>query len=134
MTLADKIVVLQSGRIEQVGSPRELYKRPDNLFVAQFIGSPKMNFIEGEEAAKHGAQTIGIRPEDLFLSDGGPLAARESHVEKLGGDTNVIAKVHEHSVTARLFGQHAISEGEELHLSFSPDKAYRFDSDGMRLR
>jgi multiple sugar transport system ATP-binding protein len=52
MTMADKIVVLQAGRIEQVGSPLELYKTPRNRFVAGFIGSPKMNFIEGEEAAK----------------------------------------------------------------------------------
>ncbi len=134
MTLADKIVVLRDGRVEQIGSPMELYNNPANQFVAGFLGSPSMNFLPEDLVHGEGQNTIGIRPEDLFLSDGGPLAARVSHVEKLGGDTNVIAKVHEHSVTARLFGQHAISEGEELHLSFSPEKAYRFDSDGMRLR
>lgn len=60
MTMADKIVVLNAGRIEQVGSPLELYRAPVNQFVAGFIGSPKMNFIEGAEAKKHGASTIGI--------------------------------------------------------------------------
>ena len=65
MTMADKIVVLNAGKIEQVGSPLELYNDPANLFVAGFIGSPKMNFIDGAAAAKLGAATIGIRPEHL---------------------------------------------------------------------
>ena len=62
MTMADKIVVLHAGVIEQVGSPLELYRAPRNKFVAGFIGSPKMNLIEGPEAAKHNVHTIGIRP------------------------------------------------------------------------
>ncbi|MBL9057483.1 MAG: ABC transporter ATP-binding protein, partial [Rhodobacteraceae bacterium] len=70
MTMADKIVVLNAGRIEQVGSPLDLYRAPANLFVAGFIGSPKMNFITGAEAAKHGATTIGIRPEHVMIGDG----------------------------------------------------------------
>ena len=68
MTMADKIVVLQAGCIEQVGSPLELYHKPRNVFVAGFIGSPKMNLIEGAEAAKHNAHTIGIRPEHTDVS------------------------------------------------------------------
>ena len=72
MTMADKIVVLQGGCIEQVGSPLELYKTPKNLFVAGFIGSPKMNFSQGEEASRRGAATIGIRPEHIdVLSEAG---------------------------------------------------------------
>ena len=70
MTMADKIVVLNAGRIEQVGAPLELYNHPRNLFVAGFIGSPKMNLIEGAEAAKHNAHTIGIRPEHITVGDG----------------------------------------------------------------
>ena len=70
MTMADKIVVLHAGRIEQVGSPLELYRNPANKFVAGFIGSPKMNFIEGPEAAKHNAHTIGIRPEHIAVGEG----------------------------------------------------------------
>src|SRR6201996_1130691 len=65
MTMADRIVVLNAGRIEQYGSPLELYDHPDNLFVAGFIGSPRMNFIGKETARQHGAPTIGIRPEHL---------------------------------------------------------------------
>ncbi|WP_171122320.1 MULTISPECIES: ABC transporter ATP-binding protein [unclassified Ruegeria] len=133
MTLADKIVVLRDGRVEQIGTPMDLYNNPANQFVAGFLGSPSMNFLP-EGLLGEGQNTIGIRPEDLFLSDDGPLKARVSHVEKLGGDTNVIAKVNDHSVTVRLFGQHAISEGEELRFAYTADKAYRFDTNGQRLR
>ncbi|WP_170758507.1 ABC transporter ATP-binding protein [Ruegeria lacuscaerulensis] len=134
MTLADKIVVLRDGRVEQIGSPMELYNNPANQFVAGFLGSPSMNFLPEGLLQDGGQDTIGIRPEDLYLSDDGALAARVSHVEKLGGDTNVIAKVHDHDVTARLFGQHSISEGQELRFGYSADKAYRFDTAGERLR
>jgi multiple sugar transport system ATP-binding protein len=68
MTMADKIVVLNAGNIEQVGSPLELYRNPANLFVAGFIGSPKMNLLEGATAEKHGAKTIGARPEHIRIS------------------------------------------------------------------
>ena len=72
MTMADKIVVLRGGIIEQVGSPLKLYNQPVNLFVAGFIGSPKMNFLEGDEALKYNAHTIGIRPEHIkVVSEGG---------------------------------------------------------------
>ncbi|MEM7615584.1 MAG: ABC transporter ATP-binding protein, partial [Pseudomonadota bacterium] len=73
MTMADKIVVLRAGHIEQVGSPLDLYNAPRNKFVAGFIGSPKMNLIEGAEAAKHGVHTIGVRPEHIDVSDSGGL-------------------------------------------------------------
>ncbi len=68
MTLADKIVVLSAGKIEQVGSPMALYNHPANLFVAGFIGSPKMNFLTGALAARYGAETIGVRPEHLAIT------------------------------------------------------------------
>ncbi len=68
MTMADKIVVLQAGVIEQVGSPLELYHTPKNTFVAGFIGSPRMNLLGGSEAQKYSAHTIGIRPEHLGIS------------------------------------------------------------------
>ena len=69
MTMADKIVVLQAGVIEQVGSPLDLYRAPRNKFVAGFIGSPKMNFIEWPSAAEHGTNTIGVRPEHITVSE-----------------------------------------------------------------
>src|SRR5690348_3318853 len=88
MTMADKIVVLNAGNIEQVGSPLDLYRSPKNLFVAGFIGSPKMNLINGAVAAKHGATTIGVRPEHLALStSGGEWKAMVNVAEHLGSDT-----------------------------------------------
>ncbi|QFT47320.1 Maltose/maltodextrin import ATP-binding protein MalK [Roseivivax sp. THAF40] len=90
MTMADKIVVLNGGRIEQVGSPMELYDNPASEFVAGFIGSPKMNLYDGEAAAKMGCRTYGIRPEHLKLSDSdGKWKGAVRHVERLGADTIV---------------------------------------------
>ena len=88
MTMADKIVVLNGGRIEQVGSPLELYRAPRNRFVAGFIGSPRMNFLEGPEAEKHDAHTIGIRPEHITPSPSeGAWKGRVGVSEHLGSDT-----------------------------------------------
>lgn len=132
MTLADKIVVLRDGRVEQIGSPMELYNNPANQFVAGFLGSPAMNFLPGAVFGTPEVHTIGIRPEHLFLSDSGAIEATVSHVEQLGGDTNVIAFVDDHQITARLFGQHSISEGEKLRFGTEVSSIYRFDSNGMR--
>ena len=131
MTLADKIVVLRDGRVEQIGTPMELYNKPANQFVAGFLGSPSMNFFPAGLVNEGDARTMGVRPEDLFLSDTGPLGARVVHVEHLGGDTNVIADVQNHQITARLFGQHGIEAGQSLRLGFKPDKIYHFDAGGL---
>ena len=94
MTMADKIVVLNRGNIEQVGSPMELYKSPRNLFVAGFIGSPRMNFVKGEYAAAKGADTIGVRPEHLLLSkESGLWKGTVTVAEHLGSDTFLHIKV-----------------------------------------
>ncbi|WP_119309962.1 ABC transporter ATP-binding protein [Cohaesibacter haloalkalitolerans] len=127
MTLADKIVVLRDGRVEQVGSPMELYNKPANKFVAGFLGSPAMNFLPASLLEAGDTRTIGIRPEDLYLADDGPLAATVQHVEHLGGDTNVIAFVGEHQVTVRLFGQHDIRPRQELKLGFDAQKRHYFN-------
>ncbi|MEO0547518.1 MAG: ABC transporter ATP-binding protein, partial [Pseudomonadota bacterium] len=90
MTMADRIVVLQAGVIEQVGSPLELYHKPQNKFVAGFIGSPKMNLLEGPAAAKLDAHTIGIRPEHISVSTKASKTAWKGTVgvaEHLGSDT-----------------------------------------------
>ncbi|MEM1078883.1 MAG: ABC transporter ATP-binding protein [Pseudomonadota bacterium] len=133
MTLADKIVVLRDGRVEQIGSPMELYNNPANQFVAGFLGSPSMNFFPADLLTAGDTRTMGIRPEDLFLADDGPLAVQVSHVEHLGGDTNVIAQKDDHQITARLFGQHQVAAGERLRLGFNPGSTYAFDPDGLRL-
>ncbi|PRX38150.1 multiple sugar transport system ATP-binding protein [Meinhardsimonia xiamenensis] len=136
MTMADKIVVLNAGRIEQVGSPLELYRAPRNLFVAGFIGSPKMNFIEGAEAAKHNAHTIGIRPEHIeVVGEGGPWRGRVGVAEHLGSDT--FFHVHDtglaETITVRAPGEVAFRAGDTIHLSPRLEHLHRFDANGVRL-
>ncbi|MDB5563090.1 MAG: smoK, partial [Hyphomicrobiales bacterium] len=90
MTLADKIVVMNAGRIEQIGTPMELYNNPTNLFVAGFIGSPQMNFMQADKIGMTGATTIGVRPEHINLSPTeGSWKGTVVHVEHLGADTNL---------------------------------------------
>jgi multiple sugar transport system ATP-binding protein len=138
MTLADKIVVLRDGRVEQVGSPMELYNNPANTFVAGFIGSPQMNFLVAEAVGFPG-QTVGVRPEHLALhpigtkSDGW-IEGQVSHVEKLGGETLVYVHTIPHGLlTVRLFGEQDQAVGEPVGLTFDRLKALIFDADGMRL-
>ncbi|WP_120631868.1 ABC transporter ATP-binding protein [Ruegeria sp. EL01] len=136
MTMADKIVVLHAGVIEQVGSPLDLYRAPRNLFVAGFIGSPKMNFIEGQEAAKHGAHTIGVRPEHIAVSDSeGPWSGKVSVSEHLGSDT--FFHVHEtglaETITVRADGEVAFKHGDRIHLTPRTDVIHRFDAKGLRI-
>lgn len=136
MTMADKIVVLQAGVIEQVGSPLELYRTPRNLFVAGFIGSPKMNFIEGPEAAKHGAHTIGIRPEHIAVSETeGDWSGVVSVSEHLGSDT--FFHIHEtglaETITVRADGEVGFRHGDRIHLTPRADVIHRFDAKGLRI-
>ena len=133
MTLADKIVVLRDGRVEQVGSPMELYNNPGNQFVAGFLGSPSMNFLPSEIAGIGQGRTMGIRPEDLIVTSDGVLSATVTHVEQLGGDTNVVAMTSDRQITARLFGQHSVEEGSVIRFGFAPERAYYFDDEGHRL-
>ncbi|WP_306044457.1 ABC transporter ATP-binding protein [Nioella sp. MMSF_3534] len=134
MTLADKIVVLRDGRVEQVGSPMELYNNPANQFVAGFIGSPAMNFLPAEIVGGKKGQMIGIRPEYLRIVDQGRLQATVTHVENLGGDTNVLATTEDgHPVTLRLFGQHCIQPDKIIGLDYDDAKSYLFGEDGERV-
>ncbi len=135
MTLADKIVVLRAGKVEQVGAPMELYNNPANTFVAGFIGSPQMNFLDAQ-ALGQGEGSIGIRPEHLLVSrEKGNLPGKVSHVEKLGGETLVYVHADGHSLlTTRLFGEHDFAVGETVYLSLTENKALRFGADGNRQR
>ena len=135
MTLADKIVVLSAGRVEQVGSPMELYNRPANLFVAGFIGSPQMNFIEAGRIGRTDATTIGIRPEHTTLSrESGAWPGKIVHVEHLGADTIVYLESEKAGlITARLFGEHAYAADEMVYASPDPAKIHRFDKDGRAI-
>ena len=130
MTLADKIVVLRDGRVEQVGSPMELYNKPANKFVAGFLGSPAMNFLPASLLTAGDTRVMGLRPEYIYLDESGPLSAKVQHVEQLGGDTNVIATVgdgDEHLVTVRLFGQHDVERDQTLQLGFDRNNLHYFD-------
>ena len=136
MTMADKIVVLQAGVIEQVGTPLELYHTPRNVFVAGFIGSPKMNIFSGSEAEKLGAHTAGIRPEhiDIDLSDG-TWKGTVGVAEHLGSDTFV--HVHDTGlgdlVTVRIAGDVAVKHGDTIYLTPQMDKIHKFDEQGLRV-
>ncbi|MEM1363505.1 MAG: ABC transporter ATP-binding protein [Pseudomonadota bacterium] len=136
MTMADKIVVLRAGNIEQVGSPLELYQSPRNLFVAGFIGSPKMNFIDGEEAGRHGAHTIGIRPEHIEVStESGDWSGVVSVSEHLGSDT--FLHIHDSgladTLTVRASGEINVHHGDKLYMTPRQDVLHRFDDNGLRL-
>lgn len=132
MTMADKIVVLNAGRIEQVGSPMELYRSPRNRFVAGFIGSPKMNFVNGNDAGKFDADTIGVRPEHLSLSsDGGMWHGSVGVSEHLGSDTFLHVNVDGIGLmTARAGGEVPVHFGDEVWLTPEDGKVHRFDSQG----
>ena len=133
MTLADKIVVLQDGKVEQVGSPMELYNDPDNIFVAGFIGSPAMNFLPGS-VINDSAKSIGLRPEMITLGPEGQIEGEISHLEHLGADTNVYVRVGEVLVTVRYMGQTDYEIGSTTMLSFAPEALFRFDESGQRMR
>jgi len=135
MTMADKIVVLNAGKIEQVGSPLELYRRPANVFVAGFIGSPKMNLINGTAAARHNATTIGIRPEHVDVStERGEWPGEVGVAEHLGSDTFLhIQAEGMGQVTARVGGELGIGHGARVWLTPRPDCIHRFDGEGRAI-
>jgi multiple sugar transport system ATP-binding protein len=135
MTMADRIVVLNKGRIEQVGSPLELYHDPANLFVAGFIGSPKMNIVNGAEAEKLGAATVGVRPEHMMLSkDHGVWQGTVAVAEHLGSDTFVHIRADDIGpMTARVSGDMTLEHGDVVWMSPVPDKVHRFSPDGRKL-
>ncbi|MFH1794106.1 MAG: ABC transporter ATP-binding protein [Pseudomonadota bacterium] len=135
MTMADKIVVLNAGNIEQVGSPMELYKAPKNLFVAGFIGSPRMNLVTGAAAAKHNADTIGIRPEHLRVTTTpGEWKATVGVAEHLGSDTFLHVHSEVGPLTVRADGEITVTHGDEIWLTPDATKLHRFDSDGKAIR
>jgi multiple sugar transport system ATP-binding protein len=133
MTMADKIVVLNAGRVEQVGAPLDLYNNPANLFVAGFIGSPRMNLIKPKAG---GAATIGVRPEHIDVSrDAGEWRGTVRIAEHLGSDTFFYIDMEDFgSVTARAPGEFGIKAGDAVWLTPKPDRIHRFDEAGMAVR
>jgi multiple sugar transport system ATP-binding protein len=136
MTMADKIVVLNAGRIEQYGSPLELYEHPANLFVAGFIGSPKMNFVSGEAAGEPGIATLGIRPEHLRIGkEGEGWPGTVSVAEHLGSDTFLYVDAGKLGMlTARCIGEFNLKAGDRVWLLPDPARLHRFDKEGAVVR
>jgi len=134
MTLADKIVVLNAGRIEQVGRPMDLYNKPANEFVAGFIGSPKMNLIDGARLGET-AKTIGVRPEHLTVDPAkGTWKGTVIHAEHLGADTNLYIDTEKAGLlTVRIFGVYNAEPGQTIYATPEAGKTYRFDGEGKAV-
>ena len=128
MTMADKIVVLNAGRIEQVGTPMDLYNHPATPFVAGFIGSPRMNLLEGAAAARMGCKTFGIRPEHLLLSaDGGTWQGTIRHIERLGADAIIYLETPDAGqLVARTAGDTALELGQSVWATPVPEREFRY--------
>ena len=136
MTMADKIVVLNGGRIEQVGSPLALYRAPRNRFVAGFIGSPRMNFLEGAEAKQRDAHAIGVRPEHIAPSPSdGTWKGRVGVSEHLGSDTFLHVHVEGRAdpITVRSGGEVDMHHGDTIYLTPNAEHIHRFDGQGLRI-
>jgi len=136
MTLADRICVLRDGRLEQVGSPAELYERPNSIFVAGFIGSPKMNFLTGKFAADEGCTTLGVRSEHIDLVEaGGKWSGEVIHTEDLGSDNYLFVEVGaEEPLIVRQDGKLKVALGATVSLQPKPGMLYRFDESGRPIR
>ncbi len=162
MTLADRIVVINAGLIEQVGSPLELYENPANVFVAGFIGSPKMNFFriarqetsngltfgiddylipidnKFDSSGNGNSITVGIRPEDFSVCNAtdAKLSVNIDMLEKLGSETLAYFKRSDSTeplASAKVPRDYQAIKGDTLHLTFNDDKCYLFDENGLAI-
>jgi sn-glycerol 3-phosphate transport system ATP-binding protein len=130
MGMADQVVLLRAGRVEQNAPPAELYARPATDFAARFIGTPPMNVFTMPAL---GEGLIGVRPEALHLADSG-LAARVIHAEYLGADTVLSCDMSGQTVLARLPGRVQLAAGTPVHLAYDPADLHRFGPSGQRLQ
>jgi sn-glycerol 3-phosphate transport system ATP-binding protein len=122
MTMADRVVLMRAGRIEQVGSPEELYARPATAFTASFIGAPPMNLLR----PVNGADTVGVRPEDMRIAPEG-LAAAVDSVEYLGADSLVAARAGEQAFLIRVPGRAPVRAGDAIRVAWDKSHEHRFD-------
>ncbi len=135
MTLADRIVVLRDGQLEQVGTPTELYETPNSIFVAGFIGSPKMNFLGEDFAKEYGATTIGIRSEHVVIGDGQPWEGEVVHVEDLGSDHFLFVEIgSEEPLICRQPGKTTVPLGSKVSVGPMMDHLHRFGADGRPVK
>jgi sn-glycerol 3-phosphate transport system ATP-binding protein len=131
MTLGDRIAVMDRGRLQQVGTPNEIYRTPCNLFVARFVGSPAMNILPGPLVGRGADVTAGVRPEAMHrareLPGGIPLELEAEVVEPLGSDVYVHGYAGGEPVVARLPGNVQVSAGDRLPLAVDPADLHLFD-------
>jgi multiple sugar transport system ATP-binding protein len=151
MTMADRIVVMHDGRVEQIGEPLELYDHPNNLFVAQFIGSPAMNIVNGTLRRANGgayveapggvrwpvghraggdgqAVAYGVRPEHLTLGGGGNAVPGEIIVvEPMGAETELLVKIGEAQIVLMTHGRPSVNPGDKIELTTDPAMVHVFD-------
>ncbi len=132
MTMADRIVVLKDGVVQQVGTPMELYEHPQSLFVAGFIGSPKMNFLTGHFADKFKAHTVGVRSEHIdIVPKDGVWSGKVIYSENLGSDSYIYVDVGSaEPIVVRQPGKAAYHSGDALSFSPRGDLFHRFDEAG----
>ncbi len=136
MTLADRICVLRDGVVMQVGTPAELYERPNSIFVAGFIGSPKMNFMTGAAARAYHCHTLGVRSEHIQLVDSNPVwTGKVVHAEDLGSDNYLFVEAGtDEPLLVRRSGKLTVPLGATLGLSPMEGQVHRFDEKGAPIR
>ncbi|MFN2645561.1 MAG: ABC transporter ATP-binding protein [Burkholderiales bacterium] len=145
MSMADHVILLRAGRIEQAGSPAELYAKPASTFAARFIGTPAMNLVAVEQGMIRGSRervlnggaagrvTLGIRPEHIRIANDG-IAATVTNAEYHGADTVLAARVGEESLLVRTPGELALAPGSQVRLGWEPGAVHIFDADNGRRR
>ena len=141
MTMADQIVILQGGLVEQVGSPLELYNNPCSEFVAGFIGSPAMNFFMAKDLqsvarVEKNCAKAGVRPEHVVIKEQGQglLDATVVVREDLGSDCFLyMSTINEAQLVVKLDGESDVQEGQQVGVSWQPGKLYQFDAEGRRV-
>nr|MDJ0834440.1 ATP-binding cassette domain-containing protein [Gammaproteobacteria bacterium] len=153
MTMADRMIVMNEGVAEQIGSPLEVYESPQTLFAAQFIGSPAMNLVEGRiengmvkldseaqipcSSTHQGEVIVGIRPEHLVIDDSGPLEMQVRFAEPLGANTLLHGHLNHNGMefTASLAGVHLMTpSAPSMRLTVTPENIHLFDkASGQRI-
>ena len=141
MSMADRVVLLNGGRIEQVATPFEIYQHPGTLFAAQFIGSARMNILTLEQGciagsslavpAPEGAIRLGLRPEDVMLGNGPSFTVEKT--EFTGADLLLHARVGSQILAVRAHGKQALAVQGEVQLSWNPSSLHWFDEHGRRI-
>ena len=143
MSMADQVVLLHQGRVEQCATPRALYAQPATTFAARFIGTPAMNLVQLQDGviagssvrllAPTGAAWLGLRPEAVALSGEARVPAQVVGLEYLGADVVLRCQVGSEQITVRAPGQQAVQAGQALPLAWPPQAMHFFDAAGQRL-